>query len=348
MGLYLRLRLEHRGRVELFELPGPDVVLGRSDDVDLRIEHPSIAPKHAKVLVRRDRLILVELQGVVGLEGARLHAPVTLRPGEAVRLGDVMLSAWPRSEPGPVGEEIGGASIAREIDPVAPGTRRFEGGRQEARVEVTLVEPDVTEEERVHWRRWIQRAGRAELSGQDVLVEPVPSGVQLSQVIAAADAGVVRPSLEVALVVGRRLAEALVELHAAAGPHAGLVPAAVQLGMDGEIVLRMPGPRPTDPREQRLYCSPTRRMNLLPSVADDAFALAAVVRSLSAGALDQVMAPFADLRTPRAFREAAAALPAASDRLRLDPSQAHVARIARLLVPERASRLGFPVQQDRG
>lgn len=348
MGLYLRLRLECRGRVEFFELPGPDVVLGRSEDVDLRIEHPSIAPKHAKVLVRRDRLIVTELGGVVGVDGERLYAPVTVEPGKPVRLGDLAMSAWPRSEASPIGRTLAGATIGAEIDPVTSCTRRFEAWREGVRSEVTLLEAEVSDDERSAWHRWIEQSGQGELLPGGGLLEPVPAGVRLSEVLAAADAGRVGLSLEVAVVVARRLAEELVRLHASAGPHAGLIPAAVQLGLDGRVVLRMPGPRPTDPRVHRAYCSPARRMNLVPSVADDAYALAAVVRRLSGGALDRAVDPFSEVRTRRAFREAGEALRAGTDALGLDPSQAHVARIARLLAPERNRVLGFPAERDHG
>ena len=325
----IRIRLSCRGRVEYFDLDASDVVLGRGAAADLSIDHPSILSRHARVLVRRGRLILAELGGLVALGEDRLYAPTTLREGETFRVGDVHLAAWTR-EPSHTGRSIGSVMIGPERDPFAIGTRRYEASLHGRRAEAMVLEDVFAPHEVVSWQKQMSRSALlaiGEVDGRPAIAERVPSGIRLATMLDSLATHRIAVSPEVALAILRRLAEALVAHHEL-GPHAGLVPGAVQLTMEGDVALLRSGPKPTDPIEDGEWCSENRRMNLPPSIADDAFALSQLAKVLGEG--DVLLDP-ESIRTRGAFEEWTAQLVTACDRRKVDPSAAHVARVVRLL-----------------
>ena len=69
------------------------LVLGRSDDCDVRLEHPSVSRRHARLERRTSGLWLTDLGGVNGTryEGQRLTEPMRLHAGERVGIGPFLL-----------------------------------------------------------------------------------------------------------------------------------------------------------------------------------------------------------------------------------------------------------------
>jgi ABC-type multidrug transport system ATPase subunit len=69
------------------------LVLGRSDDCDVRLEHPSVSRRHATLEQRTDGLWLTDLGGINGtrLDGQRLDAPLRLHAGQRVGVGPFLL-----------------------------------------------------------------------------------------------------------------------------------------------------------------------------------------------------------------------------------------------------------------
>jgi hypothetical protein len=326
----IRIRLSCRGRVEYFDLEG-DTVLGRGEQADLSIDHPSIAAQHARVLVRRGRLILAELGGLVGVKGDLLRAATTLRDGETFRLGDIAATAWVMP-PSCAGRSIGEIALGGERDAFAVGTRRYEATLHGRRFEVAVLDRGTFEDHEIEaWRTRIAKSDSFTLDGCVAIAERVPLGIRLAQVIESVDGDRISVSPELTLAVVRRVAEALAIHHDASGPHAAVVPGAVQLTLDGDVVVLRPGPRPMDPIRDVAWCSERRRMNLIPSIGDDAFALSRLAAALGGERVARELPEPEEIRTRAAFTDWAARLVAVADRWRLDPSAAHIARVVRLL-----------------
>jgi two-component system, NtrC family, response regulator AtoC len=92
----LSLRVVGDDILDSFPLPpNGEVVVGRGEESDLRIDHPSISRKHAKVIADTDGVRIVDLGSANGTRlGDRALEPgesVLLDPGEVVDLGSVML-----------------------------------------------------------------------------------------------------------------------------------------------------------------------------------------------------------------------------------------------------------------
>lgn len=70
-----------------------DNILGRDEDVPLRIDEPGISRRHALIRVRGGDAVLEDLGSKNGtyLRGSRLHGPVALRDGDMFVLGEVAL-----------------------------------------------------------------------------------------------------------------------------------------------------------------------------------------------------------------------------------------------------------------
>jgi hypothetical protein len=255
-------------------------------------------------------------------------------------MGDVTASAWAMREPSFTGRSIGEVTLGAERDAFALGTRRYEAISVGRRLEVTVLERDAFEAHELDpWRTRIEKSerlapeliARGELDGCFAIAERVPAGIRLAQLIESLDSDRIAVSPELTLAVLRRLAQSLSAHHEAYGPHAASVPSAVQLTMDGDVILLRPGPRAMDPIRDVEWCSEMRRMNLPPSIGDDAFALAQIAAALGGPDFARELPAPENVRTRGAFAEWTARLAALSDRWRVDPSAAHVARVVRLL-----------------
>lgn len=331
---------------EIHHVAGRDVVIGSAPDADLTLLDPAgVAGRHARVLARRGRLVLVDLGSRSGtvVRGESIRAPVVLAPGERFELGSVALRAWPDDDRSPQpGDRVEGpaarsVALGEERESVFSEVSWFARAQGE-RVEQWTVpahslEPAVIE-------RWTERVlasaerpsgylaevlyvGR--VRGLPCVAERLPAHVTLAEVDDAVLRGRLRPSLALTYGLAAQLLEAVATVHACFGPHGALCPEAFLLGLDGRLLLRRPGPAPgdLDREDRRQFLSPARRCGGPPSLIDDRFSLAALDwlgRLIPAGAL---------VHTP--LLEIARGLQEGAVEAALDPSAGHIAQVARLL-----------------
>lgn len=116
------------------------LTLGRSDECDVRLEHPSVSRQHATLEKRSNGLWLTDLGGVNGtrLDGQRLDAPLRLHAGERVGVGPFLLYCE--------GEDLHVLDGSRKMRLVAQNLektiRQLDGQRRNLLERITLaVEP---------------------------------------------------------------------------------------------------------------------------------------------------------------------------------------------------------------
>jgi len=76
---------------QVHELNGDVTTLGRSDDIDVVISHPSISRRHALILKRTDGFQITDLNSTNGtfVNKYRVEQPVKLNEGDKLTLGEV-------------------------------------------------------------------------------------------------------------------------------------------------------------------------------------------------------------------------------------------------------------------
>jgi len=110
-----------------FMVDRPSMVIGRTEENDIIINHPSISRHHAKIVCDGDRYTVVDLQSANGVRvGGESYERVDVQPGDVVELGHVKLrlvgadEAWtydPREYSGrsrrglKIGAAVGGAAL---------------------------------------------------------------------------------------------------------------------------------------------------------------------------------------------------------------------------------------------
>ncbi|MCK6546850.1 FHA domain-containing protein kinase [Myxococcota bacterium] len=357
----VRVRVEYRGRVELHEVEGPDVELGRDRRADVVLHHESVAPRHARLMLRRGRLILADLglakQGTTrGRE--RLFAPVALAEGEPFGVGEVSLAAWSVA-PGDEGlsqRSIETSSVGVELESADPGARRYRVQLDDgARAELAIARPELR---RVDAEAWLAKA-RATGPGRPpqlvplawwgvherspYLIERLPEGLRLAQLLDGVARGALTLPLEAVVVIIAQLAEAVAAFEQTWGVHGSLDPRMVHLGLEGAVVLLRPGPLATSPRAiEDAYLAPERRFGLPPTPSSDAFALGVLGKAVLGRrrdcpvrlrALCYWLAHVTPTSRPRDLTAIAAELRDAAQAASLDPTAGHVARAVRLLAP---------------
>jgi pSer/pThr/pTyr-binding forkhead associated (FHA) protein len=72
--------------------------LGRAKEASLRVDHPTVSRRHARIIISDDRT-MVYVQDVGGMNGTRVNGRVierleTLSPGDVVGMGDLQLSVF--------------------------------------------------------------------------------------------------------------------------------------------------------------------------------------------------------------------------------------------------------------
>lgn len=362
------LRVECRGRVELHEVERSELEIGRNPACDLVIDHASVAPRHARLLLRRGRLILADLgRAKTGTTRGRQRvlAPVLIEPGERFRVGEVSIAASPRveEERGFQGRTIGGARVLAEVESADRSLRRYrttseaEGGifGEIAVVEVGhLHGPDPA-----LWLEHVRGSARTsspsvpraldsgEIDRRPYLIEAVPSGIRLSAVLDGVSRGALHVPLEAALVIVALVAESVAAMRRVWGPHGAIEPRRVQLGLDGTVLLLRPGPTlRLDDSVTDEFLAPERRYSLEPTGAGDAYALGALGKAVLWSRADCPprvraiccwLAHVEPARRPHDLEEVAGELRRASEAY--DPTFGHVARVARLLSPSLSRRL---------
>ena len=80
------------GRRE-FPLSVGEHVVGRESDAGIVLDSPKVSRRHAKLMVNAERVILIDLGSKNGsfVRGVRINEPVTLRPGDDIRIGPFAL-----------------------------------------------------------------------------------------------------------------------------------------------------------------------------------------------------------------------------------------------------------------
>jgi pSer/pThr/pTyr-binding forkhead associated (FHA) protein len=75
------------------DVPGPVCVIGRDPSATLCLEEDSVSKQHARLTRSDDGWEIEDLGSSNGtfVNGRRLYAPETVRPGDLIRLGTVIL-----------------------------------------------------------------------------------------------------------------------------------------------------------------------------------------------------------------------------------------------------------------
>lgn len=336
-------------RVEVHELDGARVDLGSASDCDLRLRHPSIEPRHARLMARRGRVVLVDLGAARGVRlGARVvRAPVLLDPDASFGVGELRASARVEDGPSWVGTELplGGAPRAAglrlraRLPDSEAGLLRLVGALEDGvRVGVRVARAALDPARRDAWLEAAASAptgphharvlGAGLRDGQAWLAESMRPGVPLTALLAAVGRRRVTVPTEAVVALVAQLAEAL---DARGAPHGDLVPDSVRLGLDGAVEVLLPGPElAADVVTRRPFLSERRRCGAAATADCDRFALAALVRALRLEGVPAA-ALVAALEGGASWSATAAAARAGAHALGLDPSTGHLARLARLL-----------------
>jgi hypothetical protein len=352
----VRIILRFAGAAEVHEVEGREIRVGRAAASDLVVDHPSLAADHARLLVRRDRLILLDLNHpgkITRLGPKRLHGPLALPPGAAFHLGDVEIRAeWIADGAAWVGRTVGGALLEAELPSAHPGVRRF----RIERGELALLDRCWPAAALEGWRAQLARSAglrpplRAvgQVKDRAFVAEDLAPGIRLSPILRAICRGLLLPA-EARVAIAAQAAEALGRFHRGFGVHGWLEPEAVWVTGDGEVMLPRPPPAevaggvspaiPAAPRSA--YLAPERRRGGSASRPADLFALGRIAQALGRGAehvwppgareLLGRLAAAAPERRDRDPLEVAARLRASAVAEGLDPSTAHIARVVRVL-----------------
>jgi hypothetical protein len=77
-----------------FPITQPETAIGREGCDILLVQDDQVSRRHAQVERRGDALVLVDLDSTNGtfVNGVRLQAPCTLRPGDVIRVGNTALT----------------------------------------------------------------------------------------------------------------------------------------------------------------------------------------------------------------------------------------------------------------
>jgi hypothetical protein len=333
----LRVRVSSGARRELHELEGADIALGRHPSADLSIDHPSVADLHARLLIRRSRLILVDLGTApkgTRVRGARLQAPIALGARTPFFLGEIKLSAWITSDAdGPWIEAVQGFEIRAELDGAERGYRRFLVSDRAGRTGELVVPPKTSPEPSGPGPVVLARGARF---GRPFWIEDVPRGVRLEALAEAAMSGKLRLPLEGWVAIVAQVAEAAGALHLAGRAHGSIEPRRIQLGHDGSISLLRPALAAGTIEGDILAIGRIARMLLGPEGrkrADWKPSFDPVLGSLLGRPID---------RPKEHLAEAARTLRNLAHEVSLDPSTAHITRLVRLLSAERQTPLARP------
>lgn len=355
----IRLLVRHRAQAEIHELTRSEILLGSGEEADLIISHPSVARAHARLLVRRGRLVLVDLSNpgkITRIGPARLRAPAAVPERALFHLGEVAISGVVLPDRAAlVGRVFAGFRAIAERPSVDPFLRRAIVARDDQLGELSVVESHAPEALR---REWIEkvlasshepRPHLAKLAAFGVeddttfAIEALPAGLRLTALLDAMARGHVSLPIEARISILAQSAEAIASVHAAWGAHGALDGDAYHLGVDGSLHLVRPGvSRDYAEGSPPTFFAPERRAGRPPSKPADAWSLARLGKALER---DRAKIPWPDSvgrrlrelgdrqtdRRPADLAVIAAEFRAAAHQAGLDPSTGHLARVVRLL-----------------
>lgn len=343
---HLRLEIACGVRREVHVVDAAEVAVGSASTDDVTIDHPTVEVSHARIALRRDRLLVIpnpRARRSVRVGARVIGAPVAVAAGACVRLGEISVEV----APGPTRpiEVPSGVTLGRE-HASAHDVRRFEAAtahEPDAELMWSLALPDVA-------AAWLERvrASAAAAAPPPILgadhaasglgvwaLERVGRGVRLATLLRAVRSGAVFAPREAAVMLVAQLAAALAGFHRSWGVHGALDGRVVHLGADGRVVILRPGPTPGEPdRERRRYLAPERRRGGQATATADAWAIARWAYELGAAP-----APWARLAEPDPSRrptdliELAELARIEATSAGLDPSTRHLAQLVDLVSP---------------
>ena len=344
----LRLEIAYGARVEVIVTARAELSLGSAPEDDVVIDHPSVEPAHARLAVRRGRILVIpspKAHRRVQLERHALRAPAVVAAGSSLCVGDVRVTASEAASCDAPSSPVGWAVIGER--PSTDGQRRFRVDRARGDVgELVLIR--ASSDVLARWDARVRRSGaisafpalrelRVTADGQGIdLLEGLGAGVRLAGLLAAVARGAVHVPVEASVVIGHALLAGLAAIHPAWGALGSLDPRAVHLGIDGRVSIVRPAPLVegwSDPARRR-YLAPERRYGATATPESDTWAVGRMLHDLGAppAALRSLAARDPEQR-PRDLAALAERVRADALASGLDPSTTHVARLARLVVP---------------
>ena len=248
----IRVQVELNQRSEWCELDGQSWVIGGHHSCELRLSHASVADRHAHLLLRRGRLIVVDCgqakRGTV-VNGHRIAAPVVLGTQGCFGVGELWVKVEHVEERCLEGIRLNDfGMVGIELPPGIGGVRRFQ---------LSASKELVVAREPIDVDAWAARVGNCRtqhmtqallwtnIHGKPAVVESVPSGIRLSQVLRVEQTGLLHIPLAARGLIAAHIARALdqrsIEVSA---PHGGVSSDMVHLSLDGQALLLVPGPYP--------------------------------------------------------------------------------------------------------
>lgn len=130
-------------------LPGENMVVGRAPDADLVLNHPEVSRRHCRILREGESWFVEDLGSRRGtaVNGKRISGRMTLRPGDQIRVGPVILAfgVGPKETPaiGDIAQPIGAVLYKQEPTEIIPLNTTLIFGRGDD-IDVKLDDPAVS------------------------------------------------------------------------------------------------------------------------------------------------------------------------------------------------------------
>ena|GEM_PF-4296602 len=253
-------------RIQRFELFGEEVKIGRAESCELQVFESSIEPIHAKLLKRRERIILAPAPG--SIKGVRLidsliRSPVVLEKNRIFEIGRVIVQAEIVDERSPLGEVFNGYTVFRPIQRDSRLVRRYLAVNSSGDLaELCLLSKGIPEAQNKHWLQRYNTSGLidekfdkdivlGEFDERAFLLEPRSSsdmsdnqtyGVRLSELDLFIEEDRLHLPVETVVAILAQIAEGLARLHSRFGPHGRIWPRTVHLHANGAVQILVPGP----------------------------------------------------------------------------------------------------------
>lgn len=95
-----RLRIVGQGKERTQEFAKGTIFIGRSQENDLVLPVPSVSKRHARLLIKEGRYVLMDLGSTNGtfVNGRQINGPVVVRPNDIIGVGDYELSLLPDAQ----------------------------------------------------------------------------------------------------------------------------------------------------------------------------------------------------------------------------------------------------------